>query len=98
MRAAVAAREDASLAIIGRTSAPILTGTDDAIARARAYQKAGVDGLFIADGITRDQLDALAAELRVPLLLGGSPPELLDRAYLASRGVRIALQGHQPFA
>src|SRR5579883_2274775 len=57
MRAALAAREDKSLCIIGRTSAPAITGIDDAIARARAYEQAGVDGLFIAGGLTREQLE-----------------------------------------
>ncbi|HET6185105.1 MAG TPA: isocitrate lyase/PEP mutase family protein [Acetobacteraceae bacterium] len=98
MRAALAAREDKSLCIIGRTSAPAITGIDDAIARARAYEQAGVDGLFIAGGLTREQLEALSAAVRVPLLLGGVPADLLDKVYLASRRVRIALQGHQPFA
>lgn len=98
MRAAVAAREDSSLCVIGRTSAPALTGIDDAIARARAYEQAGVDALFIAGGLTRAQLDALSASVRLPLLLGGVPADLLDKDYLASRRVRIALQGHQPFA
>jgi carboxyvinyl-carboxyphosphonate phosphorylmutase len=98
MRAALAAREDKALAIIGRTSAPSLQGTEDALARARAYEKAGVDGLFIAGGLTRDQLDALSGALRIPVLLGGVPADLLDKPYLASRRVRIALQGHQPFA
>ncbi len=98
MRAALAAREDKSLAIIGRTSAPSLNGTEDAIARAEAYERAGVDGLFFAGGLTRAQLDAISAVIRVPILLGGVPAELLDPDYLASRRVRIALQGHQPFA
>jgi carboxyvinyl-carboxyphosphonate phosphorylmutase len=98
MRAALAAREDAALSVIGRTSAPSISGIDDAIARARAYEQAGVDGLFIAGGLTRAQLDALSAAVRIPLLLGGVPPDLLDKDYLASRRVRIALQGHQPFA
>jgi oxaloacetate decarboxylase len=98
MRAALAAREDKSLVIIGRTSAPSLTGTEDAITRAKAYEQAGVDGLFFAGGLTREQLDAIAAAVRVPILLGGVPADLLDRDYLASRRVRVALQGHQPFA
>jgi hypothetical protein len=38
------------------------------------------------------------AATTLPLILGGATPELTDREYLASRRVRIALQGHQPFA
>jgi oxaloacetate decarboxylase len=98
MRAALAGRQDSALCVIGRTSAPSLTGTEDAIARARAYEAAGVDALFFAGGMTRAQLDAIADAVRVPLLLGGVSGELADRDYLASRRVRIALQGHQPFA
>lgn len=98
MRAALAGRQDPALCVIGRTSAASLTGTEDAIARARAYEAAGVDALFFAGGMTRAQLDAIADAVRVPLLLGGVSGELADRDYLASRRVRIALQGHQPFA
>jgi carboxyvinyl-carboxyphosphonate phosphorylmutase len=98
MRAALAAREDQSFAVVGRTSAAAMTGTADAVARARAYQAAGVDALFFAGRITRDQLDAIAAEVKVPIVLGGLSGDMLDKSYLASRGVRIALQGHQPFS
>jgi carboxyvinyl-carboxyphosphonate phosphorylmutase len=98
MRAALAAREDKSFAVIGRTSAPSISGTADAIARAKAYQATGVDALFFAGRITRDQLDAIAAEVRLPIVLGGLSNDMLDKPYLASRGVRIALQGHQPFS
>ena len=31
-------------------------------------------------------------------MLGGVSSDLQDKEYLASRGVRIALQGHQPFS
>jgi len=34
---------------------------------------------------------------RLPLMLGGAPPALADRTFLAANGVRIALQGHHPF-
>lgn len=98
MRAAMAAREDKSFVVVGRTSAASITGTADAIARAKAYQATGVDALFFAGRMTREQLDAIAAEVTLPIVLGGVSGDLLDKDYLASRGVRIALQGHQPFA
>jgi carboxyvinyl-carboxyphosphonate phosphorylmutase len=31
-------------------------------------------------------------------MLGGVSGDMQDREYLASRGVRVALQGHQPFS
>ncbi len=97
MKAALAARRDPRLAIVGRTSALALTGLDDALARARAYAAAGVDALFFLGVRTRAQLDAIAAECRLPVVLGGAGAELAGRDYLASRGVRICLQGHQPY-
>lgn len=98
MRAAVAAREDKSFAIAARTSAASMTSTADAIARAKAYSATGVDALFFAGRMTRDMLDAIAAEVRLPIILGGVSGDMLDKDYLSSRGVRIALQGHQPFS
>jgi oxaloacetate decarboxylase len=98
MRAALAAREDPSFVIVGRTSAAAIAGTEDVLRRAKAYADAGVDALFFAGGMTREQLDALSAAVKIPLMLGGSGRELQDRDYLSSRRVRIALQGHQPFS
>ncbi|MDR3538076.1 MAG: isocitrate lyase/PEP mutase family protein [Acetobacteraceae bacterium] len=97
MRAALAAREDKSLVIIGRTSAAVITDWQDALARARAYEQEGVDALFFAGGVTREFLEALHAEIRVPIMLGGGG-DAFDRAWLASQGVRVSLQGHQPFS
>ncbi len=98
MRAALAAREDKSLTIIGRTSSPSIIGLVDGIKRLKAYEAAGVDALFIAGGLTRHDLDAIAEAIKIPLMLGGISGNLQDKDYLASRGVRIALQGHQPFS
>jgi len=47
---------------------------------------------------TRAELDAISAATSGPLILGGGAPELADLSYLAARRVRVALQGHQPFA
>jgi carboxyvinyl-carboxyphosphonate phosphorylmutase len=98
MRAAVAARGDTGIVVAGRTSAPAITGVADAIARARAYAACGVDAIFLVGVKTRADLDAIAAEVRLPLILGGAGPEIVDPDYLSSRGVRVCLQGHQPFA
>ncbi|HEV7457641.1 MAG TPA: isocitrate lyase/PEP mutase family protein [Roseococcus sp.] len=97
MRAAVAARDDASLVIFARTGAVSITGLEDALARVRAYNHTGTDGIFLTGVTKRAELDALAAEAKLPLVLGTLSDEISDRAYLASRGVRIALQGHLPF-
>ena len=97
MRAAVAAREDPSFVIVGRTSAAAMLGTEEVVRRAKAYEQAGVDALFFAGGVTNEQLDALSGAVKLPLMMGGGGGGQ-DREYLASRRVRVALQGHQPFS
>jgi carboxyvinyl-carboxyphosphonate phosphorylmutase len=98
MKAALAARADKGLVIAGRTSAPSLTSIDDAIARAVAYQNAGVDCIFLVGVKDRAQLDKAAEKIKIPIILGGAGGDLSDRDYLASRGVRVALQGHRPIS
>jgi carboxyvinyl-carboxyphosphonate phosphorylmutase len=97
MRAALQARRDPGLVIAGRTSAPSITGIEDAIVRCRAYEAAGVDALFVVGVATRGDLEALSAAVRIPIILGGAGKELQDGNALARCNVRIALQGHQPF-
>ena len=96
MRAALAARRDAKLVIAGRTSAAAMSSVGDAIARLKAYEAVGVDASFIVGLKSRADLDTMAGELKRPLILGPVPLEMMDRDYLASRGVRVCLQGHQP--
>lgn len=96
MKAALAARRDPDLCIAGRTSAPMITGIEDAIKRAQAYEKAGVDAIFLVGVKSRAELDAIAPAIKIPIILGTATPEMSDLGYLASRGVRVCLQGHQP--
>jgi oxaloacetate decarboxylase len=98
MKAALDGRGDPSLVILARTGAVSVTGLDDTIARARAYEATGVDALFFTGLKTRAELEAIAAATKLPIVLGGFPEELIDRDYLAGQRVRIALQGHAPFA
>ena len=97
MKAALAARRDPRLAVVGRTSALAVTGLADALARAQAYTAAGVDAMFFLGVRTREQLEAIRAACGIPIVLGGVSAELNDRGYLGAMGVRICLQGHQPF-
>ena len=96
MKAALAGRQDKSLAIAGRTSAVGINGVEDGIARAKAYEKAGVDAMFFAGIKNKTDMEAIAAEVKIPIYLGSTPPEINDLAYLGGQGVRIALQGHTP--
>ena len=97
MKAALAARGDPRLAIVGRTSAVTIADMDDAMRRAAAYEAAGVDAVFLTGIRTRAQVETIRATLGIPVILGAAGPEIADLDYLASNGVRICLQGHQPF-
>lgn len=98
MKAALDGRGDPSLVILGRTGAASIGGIDDAIARAKAYEATGVDALFFTGVTSRGELEVISAATRLPIVLGGAPEDMSALDYLASQRVRIALQGHAPFA
>ena len=97
MKAALAARQDPALVVIGRSSALRISGLEDTVRRVKAYEQAGVDAIFVVGATTRQEVETLNSVLSVPLILGGASDDLSDKEYLGSHGVRIALQGHQPF-
>ena len=97
MKAALAARQDSALVVIGRSSALRISGLEDTVRRVKAYEQAGVDAIFVVGATTRQEVETLNGVLSVPLILGGASDELSDKEYLGAHGVRIALQGHQPF-
>src|ERR1700749_4276449 len=98
MKGALDGRGDPSFVILGRTGAVSIAGLEDAIARAKAYEATGVDGLFFTGIKSRAELDAIAAATRLPIGPGGAAEEMNDLTYLGGRRVRIALQGHAPVA
>src|ERR1700686_2629766 len=83
---------------VARTGAVSISGLDDAITRAVAYEGTGVDALFLTGVKTRAELEAISAATKLPIVLGGAPEDMTDRDYRANQRVRIALQGHAPFA
>jgi oxaloacetate decarboxylase len=98
MKAALAARQDPRLVIAGRTSALAIADLDEAIKRAKAYEAAGVDAVFLAGGVTVEAVEAVSATIRIPLILGGGSGQLGDLGWLAEHRVRVALQTHAPFS
>lgn len=98
IRAALQARGDSSLVIVGRTGAASIASVDDAIVRARAYQAEGVDALMFTGVKTRAELEAISAATTLPIVLGGPTEEMADWDFLAAQRVRIAVQGHAPIA
>lgn len=96
MKAALAGRSDPGLVILGRTSAIRVEGIEGVVRRARAYEAAGVDGLFFVGLGSRAELEALRAASSLPFVLGSASGELQDIAYLESQGARIGGWDHRP--
>ena len=99
MKAALSARQDKNLVIAGRTSALAVTNVDDTISRAKAYEAAGVDAIFLAGGVTVAGIEAVSSQIKIPLI---TRRWLRDRSPISIGwqriGVRVALQGHAPFS
>jgi oxaloacetate decarboxylase len=98
MKAALSARQDKNLVIAGRTSALAIANLDEAVRRAKAYDAAGVDAIFLAGGATVEAVEAVSSAIKIPLILGGGSGPLGDLDWLSARGVRVALQTHAPFS
>lgn len=93
LRASLAGRSDPELCVIGRTGG-LRAGLDECIERVRVCEEAGVDAVFVLGVREVEQIRAVRAATSLPLLLNsplGSEEELL------ALGVRIVLQGHQPY-
>src|SRR5574342_874231 len=95
LQAALAARSDADFCIIARTDARGVHGFDDAINRARAFAKLGVDAVFVEAPQSEEELAEIPRRLPgVPLLVnvfkGGKTP-MLPMQRLQAMGYRIAI-------
>ena len=94
IRAAVDARSDANLLIIARTDARATLGLAAAIDRAQAYIEAGADLTFVEAPESREELAAVARQLRVPqvvnMVVGGKTP-IVDLAELRQAGFAVVL-------
>ncbi len=78
IRVARSSLRDPEFVVIARTDAIAVEGFEPAIARARAYQKAGADMIFVEAPETIQQIEAIAAEVPGPKLInmfqGGKTP------------------------
>lgn len=101
IEAAVAARRDPNLVIVGRTNALRLESMDDALRRGEAYKKAGADMIFIHTR-TPEEMRIIGERLPGPLMIfapedgfaefGIKPDEL------AKLGYRLAASSGSAFA
>lgn len=97
LKAAVAARQDGELVVLGRTGVLSSQGLEGVAARIRACEEAAVDAVFVTGGKSREEVSAIHQMTALPVVLGTIPKELQDQEFLSSQRVRIALQGHLPF-
>jgi len=80
LRAALDARDelDRDFVVMYRTDALHVTGFEDALERAKAAVDLGVDMVFVEALETREQMERVVAEIKVPLMLnlieGGKTP------------------------
>jgi 2-methylisocitrate lyase-like PEP mutase family enzyme len=99
LAAARAARQDPALVIIARTDAIAVEGFNAALDRARAYQAAGADALFIEGPRSLDELEEIGRTFSLPLVAnmveGGSTP-LLPAGELGALGFKIVLYASAP--
>jgi 2,3-dimethylmalate lyase len=91
---AVESRRSDDFLIIARTDARTAHGLDEALARARAYERAGADIIFVESPESEAELERIGASCERPLLInlvdGGSTP-ILPPARLEELGFRIAI-------
>src|SRR3954469_20887641 len=78
IKAALTARQDPALVVVGRTGAASITSLDDAIARARSYEAAGVDALMFPGLRSRAELEAASAATTLPIVLGTPTDDMTD--------------------
>lgn len=96
LKAALSARQDASLVIAARTAALRIEPIPRVVERTRAYAATGVDALFVTGLKKVEDLDAIRAAVDIPIILGSAPG--ISRADVEARGVRFRLQGHAVLA
>ena len=97
LRAALAARQDKSLVIIGRTSAFGNVSTEEGAKRVKAFQKVGVDAILLMHFDSREQLSAAHEATSLPITLIGGAPDVVETSFLTSVGVRAHYRADAPF-
>lgn len=96
IRAALSARIDPGVVIVGRTGGAGLADLDDVRRRLRAFAEAGADMVFVRGVETAEQLNFVLDGLETPVFLGTSNRALADVDRLSTTSVRVVLKGHRP--
>ena len=94
LRAARDALADPDLVLIARTDALAVEGLDAALERARAYQAAGADVIFVEAPTSEAEIETIARRVAAPKLInmfqGGKTP-VVPLARLRQLGYRIVI-------
>jgi oxaloacetate decarboxylase len=105
LKAAVAARKDASTVIIGRTAALFTCPLEESLDRISAYAKAGVDAIMLPglgkNGISpnpRSDIEAVHAVAGLPLCVSGLSADLVeDKDWMRANRVQLRYNPQAPF-
>ncbi len=97
IEAALAARIDPVMSIFARTNAAQLS-IESTVARVKAYQAVGADGICIVGIRDFEHLEQISQHVSIPLMLVAyDNPALRDRERLAANGVRFMVNGHSAY-
>jgi carboxyvinyl-carboxyphosphonate phosphorylmutase len=73
LEAAVEARKDSEMVIVGRTDTFRFYGINEALERVRAYQETGVDAIFVPGLQKREDLEKIRKHTSLPAISSGLP-------------------------
>ncbi|WP_188397818.1 oxaloacetate decarboxylase [Sporomusa sp. GT1] len=94
IKAAIAARKDADMCIIARTDARTVHGIDEALRRAKAYEAAGADIIFVESVESVEEMRLVNSTIKIPSLAnmveGGRTP-LIPNKELQEVGYRLVI-------
>jgi 2-methylisocitrate lyase-like PEP mutase family enzyme len=94
IEAAIASRRSDDFLIIARTDARSVAGMDEAMKRAKLYEKAGADIIFFESPHSEEELKLIGGSFEKPVLAnlveGGKTP-LVDIKSLEKMGFKIAI-------
>jgi len=95
IKAAVDTRRDDDFILVIRTDAIAVNGIEDALDRAKAYEAAGADIVFVEAPQNLDQMKRITSTIKAPLLAnmveGGGKTPILPSAELKALGYKLAI-------
>lgn len=73
LKAAVDARKNTEMVIVGRTDSFRFNGIKETVKRVRAYQETGVDAIFVPGARERKDLETIRKNVSLPVIASGLP-------------------------